>query len=273
MTELAPQAIAALCADVEKISLEVGAFIRHERTNFNRDKVQLKGFNDLVSYVDKEAETQFVAALQQLLPEAGILAEEGTGEPQQDGLNWIIDPLDGTTNFIHNIPFYCTSVALVNGKKPLLGVVYDPTSDELFSSVSGPEGFATLNGEPIEVSPVTDPTRMLMGIGFPYEEEKERLQKHVDVIGELTLTTRGIRRLGSAALDLCYVACGRLDGFYEYGLSPWDVAAGHCIVEGAGGVVNDFSKSNNPIFNKQIIAASPAAFELLSEVIDRHFNS
>lgn len=270
MVQLTPHQITDLCAKVEKLSREIGSFILNERVTFTRDNIQHKGFNDLVSYVDKEAEKQFVAALKKLLPEAGILAEEGTGTPQPNGLNWIIDPLDGTTNFIHNIPFYCTSVALVAGKKPLLGVIYNPSGDEMFTAVSGPAKFAHLNGAAIEVSPVNDPTRMLMAIGFPYQEHG-LLEKHLDAIGQLTLESRGIRRLGSAALDLCYVACGRLDGFYEYGLSPWDVAAGQCIVEEAGGLVDDFKQGNNPIFSKEIIAASPAAFELLRNIVARHF--
>lgn len=257
-----------LTRDVSDISRKVGAFLLEERKSFNRKNVEHKGRNNLVSYVDEEAEKQFVSALSELLPEAGFIAEEGTGEPVEDGFNWVIDPLDGTTNYIHNIPFYCSSVALVQNGKPLLGVVYDPSHNELFSAVRGKQ--ALLNDQPISVSHVSELQEMLMATGFPYDS-KNLLDANLRTIEDLTNKSRGIRRLGSAALDLCYVACGRIDGMYEYGLSPWDVAAGICIVEQAGGQANDFEEHNDPLFNEQVIAASPNAYQALLPVVQSHF--
>ena len=258
----------AFAGQVEEISREVGTFLLNERKNFDREKIEHKGRNNLVSYVDEQAEKRFVSALSELFPEAGFIAEEGTGTAVEDGYNWVIDPLDGTTNFIHNIPVFCTSVALVKDGVPVIGVIYDPTHDELFSAVDGNP--ATLNGEPIKVSAVSELSEMLMLTGFPYDA-KGLLAANLMVIEELTKKSRGIRRLGSAALDLCYVACGRADGMYEYGLSAWDVAAGACIVRQAGGVVNDFENNHNPLFSQQLIAGSPAAFKELLPVVQTHF--
>lgn len=257
-----------LTRGVENISRKVGAFLLEERKNFNRKNVEHKGRNNLVSYVDEEAEKRFVSALSELLPDAGFIAEEGTGQAVEDGVNWVIDPLDGTTNYIHNIPFYCSSVALIQDGKPLLGVVYDPIHDELFSAVRGKQ--ALLNDEPISVSRVTDLQEMLMATGFPYNS-KNLLAANLMTIEDLCKKSRGIRRLGSAALDLCYVACGRIDGMYEYGLSPWDVAAGVCIVEQAGGKTNDFEENDDPLFNEQVIAASRDAYKALLPVVQSHF--
>lgn len=255
---------------VELISRDVGAFLLRERRNFSGDKVEQKGYNDLVSYVDKSAEQQFVNALSELLPDAGFIAEEGTGKAHQNGLNWVIDPLDGTTNFVHNIPFFCTSVALVEGNEPILGVIFDPAHGELFSAIAGMPSL--LNGQPISVSEEQNFQSMLMVTGFPYEDDG-RLQANLSVIGALTKESRGIRRLGSAAMDMCYVACGRMDGFYEYGLNAWDVAAGTCIVRQAGGRVNDFKEQNDPLFNREIIAASQHAYTPLLNLINRYFVS
>lgn len=259
-----------LCNDVVEISRKVGRFLHDERKLFKAGDIEHKGTNDLVSYVDKSAEEQFVQALKTLFPAAGFIAEEGTGELSESGINWVIDPLDGTTNYIHNIPFYCTSVALVDNKKPILGVIYDPSHDEMFSAASPLH--SKLNGQSINVSEVRDFKDMLMVTGFPYES-KGLLQANLDVIGTLTEKSRGIRRIGSAALDMCYVACGRFDGFYEYGLNAWDVAAGTCIVQQAGGVVNDFEESGNPLFTSSIVAGSAHSFKpLLAEVRNR-FNT
>lgn len=259
-----------LCSEVVEISRKVGRFLHAERKLFKSSDIEHKGSNDLVSYVDKAAEEQFVNALKTLLPEAGFVAEEGTGELSDSGVNWVIDPLDGTTNYIHNIPFYCTSVALVENKKPLLGVIYDPTHDEMFSAVQSQKSL--LNGQTIGVSKVDDFRNMLMVTGFPYNS-RGLLQANLNVIGALTEKSRGIRRLGSAALDMCYVACGRFDGFYEYGLSAWDVAAGTCIVQQAGGVVNDFAESGNPLFSASIIAGSPVAYNSLLAEVQHQFKT
>lgn len=259
-----------LCSEVVEISRKVGRFLHAERKLFKSGDIEHKGSNDLVSYVDKAAEEQFVNALKTLMPGAGFIAEEGTGELSESGVNWIIDPLDGTTNYVHNIPFYCTSVALVENKKPLLGVIYDPSHDEMFSAVKSQK--SQLNGKAIDVSNVKDFRNMLMVTGFPYDS-KGLLKSNLNVIGALTEKSRGIRRLGSAALDMCYVACSRFDGFYEYGLNAWDVAAGTCIVQQAGGVVNDFEESGNPLFSSSIIAGSSMAYKALLAEVQNQFKT
>lgn len=268
--EISPENLSQLTEEVAAISRKVGAFLRDERLHFNRGKVVHKGRNNLVSYVDQQAEKQFVEALGAIFPEAGFIAEEGTGSKAEGGYNWVIDPLDGTTNYVHNIPFYCTSVALEYQGRVLLGVVYDPSRDELFAASEGQT--TTLNGEPVRVSEVSTLSEMLMVTGFPYDQ-RGLLQANLDTIKDLTDKSRGIRRLGSAALDLCYVACGRVDGMYEYGLSPWDVAAGICLVKQAGGKTNDFELSDNPLFNEQILAGSPEAYNALIPIVQSHFVS
>ncbi len=268
MTALSHQRLAELTKEVEKISRVVGKFMRDERAVFNRKKVEHKGQSGLVSYVDQQAEKQFVDALFEIFPEAGFIAEEGTGSKIEGGYNWVIDPLDGTTNFVHNIPFYSSSVALEYRGTVLLGVIYDPSHDEMYAAHAG--GITTLNGVPVKVSKATRMSDMLMVTGFPYDHSG-LLQANLDTIKDLTLHSRGIRRLGSAALDLCYVACGRFDGMYEYGLNPWDVAAGICLVAQAGGKVDDFEGKGNPLFGEQLLVGSPAAFDLLLPIVRKNF--
>lgn len=263
-----PADLNTLLRSVEDISRKVGQYLVLERAQFNGKTIEQKGLNNLVSHVDKEAERQFVKALAALLPEAGFIAEEGTGIPKSGGLNWVIDPLDGTTNFIHHLPFFCTSVALVHDHTPLLGVIFDPTHNEMFSA-SGVEP-SRLNGQKIRVSETKTLQEMLMVTGFPYES-KGLLKNNLQTIGDLTRKSRGIRRLGSAALDMCYVACGRFDGFYEYGLNAWDVAAGICIVQNAGGKVGDFYGPGSPLFDGSIIAASKPGYEVLQQIVKKNF--
>lgn len=256
-----------LTEQVALLSRDVAAFIRVESQRFTDDRVENKSLNNLVSYVDKEAEQRFVEGLRELLPEAGFIAEEGTGEPSQ-GLNWVIDPLDGTTNFVHGVPSYCTSVALVQKEEILLGVVLEVTRDECFAAWRG--GGATLNGNPISVSTRDQLQDSLLATGFPYDDfgfESE----YMDLLRELMHRTRGIRRLGSAAADLAYVACGRFEAFYEYGLNSWDVAAGVILVREAGGRVSGFHPTKDPVFDEEIVASNNAIHEELLEVIERNW--
>ena len=233
------------------LSKEIGQWMKTERSSFDLKKVEIKGFNNFVSYVDKEAEKSFVHALEILLPEAGFIAEEGTIDKKGTRYNWIIDPLDGTTNYVHGIPLYCTSVALLDGEELILGVIYEPNTDECFSALKG-KG-AQLNGKKIKVSDQKVLLQSLLATGFPYDDF-EREASYFDILQTFTHKSRGLRRLGTAALDLAYVACGRFDGFYEYGLNPWDVAAGAIIVKEAGGNVSDFKGENHFLFGEEIIA-------------------
>ncbi|MBS1498980.1 MAG: inositol monophosphatase [Bacteroidetes bacterium] len=252
---------------VAALSAEVAAFIRTESVRFTEANVESKGQNNLVSYVDTTAEQRFVAGLSELVPQAGFIAEEGTGE-RADGLNWVIDPLDGTTNFVHGLPCYCTSVALMRGNDPLLGVVLEVTRNECFSAWKG--GGAFLNGTPMRVSARTDLRDSLLATGFPYDDFGY-VSEYMDLLRELMHRTRGIRRLGSAAADLAYVACGRFEAFYEYGLNSWDVAAGVLLVREAGGRVSGFHPAKDPVFDEEIVASNSAIHTELLEVIERNW--
>lgn len=235
------------------VAKDVGDFIRNERKNFDFNRVEEKGLNDLVSYVDKEAEKQIVARLSQILPEAGFITEEGTNTTQQEEFNWVIDPLDGTTNFIHGLPIYSVSIALMQFDVVVVGVVYEVNLDECFAAVKG--GGAFCNGVQIHVSPAPTLATCLIATGFPYYDF-EQVDKYFEVLKFLIRSTHGLRRLGSAAVDLCYVAAGRIEGYFEYNLNSYDVAAGALIVQEAGGRVTDFEGGKNYIFGRQIVSTN-----------------
>lgn len=256
-----------LTDQVEAICVEVAAFIRAEAGKLTADGISEKSANNLVTHVDHTAEDRLVEALEKILPEAGFIAEEGSGE-RGEGLNWIIDPLDGTTNFVHGIPCYCISIALVDGTEPVLGVVHEVTRDERFTAWKG--GGAFLNGKRIQVSPRKELQESLLATGFPYDDFGYETE-YMDLLRELMHRTRGIRRLGSAAADLAYVACGRFEAFYEYGLNSWDVAAGVLLVREAGGRVSGFAPSKDPVFDEEIVASNRAVHDELLEVIERNW--
>ena len=237
---------------VAALSAEVAAFIRTESLRFTEANVESKGQNNLVSYVDTTAEQRFVAGLSELVPQAGFIAEEGTGE-RADGLNWVIDPLDGTTNFVHGVPCYCISIGLAEGNDMLVGVVLEVTRNECFSAWKG--GGAWLNSKGIRVSQRPRLQDSLLATGFPYDNFGREAQ-YMDLLRALMHNSRGIRRLGSAAADLAYVACGRFEAFYEYGLNPWDVAAGALLVKEAGGTVTDFRNGQEHLFGEEIVASN-----------------
>ena len=252
----------SLLTAVEDTSIAIGAFIKEERQK--NIEISEKSFNNLVTQVDKTSEEKFVAALELLLPEAGFIAEEGTSTKNSDEYNWIIDPIDGTTNFIHNIPAYCTSIGLSYKDEVILGVIYDPSHNELFSAAKGHGAF--LNRKPLTVSKTTKLERCLLATGFPYDDF-ERESGYFAVLKAFSHKTRGLRRLGSAALDLAYVAAGRFDAFYEYGLNPWDVAAGIIIVQEANGTVTDFKGGNSMLFGEEIIATNKLIHNDVLEVV------
>lgn len=243
--------------EVITVCEEVGDFIRTEGENFDLSRVEQKNsFNNLVSYVDKEAERRLVAALRKIFPEAGFITEEGTVEQsKQHEYNWIIDPLDGTTNFLHGLPIFAISVALAHHQEIIFGAVYHIMRKECFHAQAG--GKAYCNDKEIRVSGVTTLNESLLATGFPYYHS-EKKDIYLDIIKEFLENTHGIRRLGSAAIDLAYVACGRIEGFFEYNLNPWDVAAGALIVKQAGGKVSDFKGGNNFIFGGEMCATNSA---------------
>ncbi|WP_375561236.1 inositol monophosphatase family protein [Bernardetia sp. OM2101] len=263
--------------EVGLLSEKVAKFIYKEAQDFDKDDIEVKSFNSLVSYVDKEAEKKIVQRLRELLPQAGIIAEEGTGTPKEEGFNWIIDPLDGTTNFVHGIPVYSISIALAHTKKVeekiktelLVGIVYEVNRKECFAAHQN--GGATLNGKKIMVSGENQLGKSLIATGFPYEDF-DRIEDYLFMMGTMMKAAHGLRRLGSAAVDLSFVAAGRFEGYFEYNLNAWDVAAGALIVKEAGGIVSDFEGNeivDNYIFGKQIIAATnvhPQILKLVKEV-------
>jgi myo-inositol-1(or 4)-monophosphatase len=244
--------------------LEVGQWMLQQRVS--KDQIETKTPNNLVSFVDKESERRLVDAFKEIFPQAGFIAEEGTGERATEW-NWVIDPLDGTTNYLHGVPIWCISVALCHHQDPVVAVIYDPNRDELFSAVKGHGAF--LNGERMMVSGQVNLRDSLLVTGFPYDDFG-REEAYIGLFRHLMKETRGIRRLGSAALDLAWVACGRFEAFYEYGLNPWDVAAGCLLIQEAGGAVTGFY-DGHPIFEEDILASNGEMHQALRERIQRFF--
>jgi len=202
--------------------------------------------------VDTEAERVIREELLGTFPTHGMLAEEGGELGGEEDARWIVDPLDGTTNYAHGLSIFCVSIALERAGEVVLGVVHDPMGEETFVAERG-RG-ATLNGEPIRVSSTDEPIRALIATGFPYD--RAELPEALELFGRLAASTRGMRRLGSAALDLCYVAAGRLDGYYERGIWPWDLAAGSVIVEEAGGRLTNYRGDVLDLAGREIMASN-----------------
>ena len=253
----------AVCKQVCEIAKQVGRYIKEERA-INQVNVEIKGSNDFVTQVDKGAERKIVSELQKILPDAGFIAEEGTAESKGEVYNWIIDPIDGTTNFIHGVAPYAISIALMENEELVIGVVYEIGLDECFYSSKG--GPVYLNGETVNVSSTSSIKDSLIATGFPYSDYS-RLDGFMESVRYFMIHSRGLRRLGSAATDLAYVACGRFDSFYEYNLKPWDVAAGAFLIKQAGGKVCDFDGGDNFLFGREIIATNNATYNEFKKVI------
>ncbi|GGK88576.1 inositol monophosphatase family protein [Rufibacter glacialis] len=245
--------ISALRDQVVQLTKEVGHFILQESAQFDVARLEHKGLNDMVSYVDKEAERRLVARLEQLLPQAGFITEEGTKTEQAEEFNWVIDPLDGTTNFIHGLPIFAVSIALLQRNELVLGVVHDICRDECFHAVKG--GGAFCNGKKISVSQAPALKDGLIATGFPYYTF-DLMPEYLKVMGTFMQSCHGLRRLGSAALDLAYVAAGRFEGYFEFNIHSYDVAAGALLVQEAGGQVTDFSGGRNYVFGRQICVSN-----------------
>ncbi len=256
-----------ICLKTCDVARAAGRFIAQERTVFTASQIEYKGLHDLVSYVDKEAERMIIDELQQLLPESGFIAEEGTAGYTNEQYAWIIDPLDGTTNFIQGIPVYSVSIGLLYNNQLVVGVVYEVGQQECFYAWKG--GGAYLNGSPISVSTQVDMHRCLLATGFPYTEFNQ-LDAYLDFLKWAMRNSRGVRRIGSAAVDLAYVACGRFDAFWEYDLKPWDVAAGALLVQEAGGSVSDFRGGNDYLFGRTIMASNPIIKDSLLSNITKY---
>ncbi len=261
--------------DLEKITQQAcevvkqaATFIKNESKSFDAGKVEHKGLHDLVSYVDKTSEKILVEGLRKVLPEAGFITEESTVEQTKLDRCWIIDPLDGTTNFVHGLPCYCVSVALMQSNKLVIGIVHEINLDECFYGWD--KGGSWLNGKRISVSKTNTLNHALLATGFPYYNYS-RMKEYMEVFDYCMRNTRGLRRLGSAAADLAYVACGRMDGFYEYGLRAWDVAGGALLVKEAGGNVSDFKGGEDYVFGEEIITCNAGTFGEFLAIIKKAF--
>jgi myo-inositol-1(or 4)-monophosphatase len=253
-----------ICDDIVNAVQETEKFISKESVKFDKSRTEIKGLHDFVSYVDKGSEKMLVEKLGVILPEAGFIAEEGTSTKKGLKYSWVIDPLDGTTNFVHGIHPYAISVALTENGEPVAGVVCDVGGNETFKAWKN--GGSWLNGQPVKVSSALRLTECLVAIGFPYSDFS-RLDKYMECLTHFCKKTHGIRRLGSASIDLAYVACGRFEAFYEYDLKIWDVAAGILLVREAGGRVSDFKGNEKNLTGNEIVAATSQVFpEFLENV-------
>lgn len=238
---------------LESIIRKTGRFILTEWQSFSTESIEYKGKNDMVSYVDKKAEEMLVAGCKSLIPDAGFINEESGLTISESVYRWIIDPLDGTTNFIHGLPFFAISLALQYNQETVLGYVYQIPGDEMFFAQKG-KG-ATLNQKPIRVSDAGTLSTALIATGFPYTQFGW-IHEYIDILKTMMPNSHGLRRMGSAAIDLAYVACGRFDGFFEFKLNAWDVAAGSLLVKEAGGEVTDFMNGEDYLFGKEIVATN-----------------
>jgi myo-inositol-1(or 4)-monophosphatase len=252
-----------------KAARRAGAIINRASRDVEVLAVTRKRHNDFVTEVDKAAEQAIIEIIQKAYPDHAILAEESgaSGAKTDVEYQWIIDPLDGTTNFIHGFPQYCVSIGVQHKGVLTHGVIYDPTKNELFTASRGRGAF--LNERRIRVSRRTLFSEALIGTGFPFRDLKG-LDEYLAMFREVTTRTAGIRRAGAAALDLAYVACGRLDGFWEIGLAPWDMAAGALMVTEAGGLVADLTGESDWLDSGRIVCGNPKVFVSLLQTVSPH---
>lgn len=227
--------------------------------------IEAKAKNDFVTAIDKESENCIKNILRERHPDFEFMAEETSeGKHIPDTPYWVIDPIDGTTNYIHRFPAYCVSIALCEQTRPMVGVIYDPTRNELFHAVRGQGAY--LNDVPISVSGCTHLSDGLIATGFPFRNYRI-MKKYLRCFEEILRACQGIRRPGAAAIDLAYVACGRLDGFWEHGLHPWDAAAGVVIIEEAGGKVTDFTGNDTYLFGRTLVTANKTIHSQLQSIV------
>lgn len=265
-----------------KAAIQAGNIINNaaNQLQFIDLQIQKKNQNDFVTAVDKLAEKTIIDIVHKYYPQHNILAEE-SGEiihTKNENINnnnnndneavyqWIIDPLDGTTNFIHGLPNYAVSIAIRKDETTIFAVIFDPNRNELFTATKGAGAF--LNNRRIRVSKAAHLSNSLIGTGFPYRDFSN-LEQYLTIFKNLCKSSAGIRRPGAATLDLCNVACGRTDGFFEFGLKPWDIAAGSLIVSEAGGLIGDFLGNEDYLFKGDIIAANPKIFHELIQIISK----
>jgi myo-inositol-1(or 4)-monophosphatase len=254
-----------ICFQTVELSKTVGAYLRAEGRHLSQPDIELKGKNNYVTYVDKASEKRLVEGLRQILPGAGFLTEEATVSFHDEEYYWVVDPLDGTSNYIRQLPPYAISIALMQQEEILLGCVYEITSDEVYYAWQG-GGRAVMNGQPIRVSSTSGIDGAMIGYGIPYtlEPRYEYLRKRIPAFyGRCTM-----RHLGSAAAEICYVAAGKTDAYFHDNLSPWDVAAAVIILREAGGCATDLSGGNNCIFGKELFASNGAIHRELMDFLN-----
>lgn len=239
-----------------------GKFVQKQVSQFKQ--VDHKGRADLVTNIDRDSESMIVKHISERFPEHAIIAEENDYEKRDHDYRWVIDPLDGTTNYVHGYRHYAVSIALHIKREPAIGVVFDPANNELFTAIRGRGAF--LNDQKIQVSETSQLLNCMLVTGIPYDLD-ERWHRSFDLFKAFYYRTQGVRRDGSAALDMCYVASGRFDGFWEYNLHPWDVAAAMLIVQEAGGQVSDFRNGKSSIFDAEVLATNGKIHQKMLEVI------
>ncbi len=247
--------------DALRIATQAGAVLRK---NYGKTQnIHFKGEIDLVTDVDRESERMIMGFIRERYPDHSILSEESEPLKRDSAWRWIIDPLDGTTNYAHGYPFFSVSIAVEREGEILVGVVYDPLREEMFSALKG-EG-AYLNGRRIAVSRIDNLRRALLATGFPYDINRSD-ETNIDYFEAYARSAQAIRRDGSAALDLCYLACGRFDGFWELKLKPWDTAAGYLIVEEAGGKVTGLSGEPYSVYDGNVLGSNGLLHEQMIQV-------
>ena len=251
-----------------KAARKAGKIILNAMNNMETITVQEKKKNDFVSNIDKSAERAIIEIIQYSYPKHGIIAEE-SGVKAGSEFTWVIDPLDGTTNFLHSLPHFCVSIGILHNGVPTHGVIYDPLRDELFTATIG-QG-AMLNQKRLRLKDTVKLDSALIGTGFPYSDMRS-MEGYLNMFREVCPKAAGIRRAGSAALDLAYIACGRLDGFWEIELNPWDIAAGAVLIKEAGGIITDFKGSNDFLSSGNVVAGSHKVHKELQPIIQKHIS-
>ena len=256
-----------ILAVAREASLKAGSYLKKNYGDIRRHEVEFKGAINLVTKHDRESQQIIYQLLKENFPHHSILSEEDLKVENEKELLWVIDPLDGTTNYAHSLPVFSVSIAFLQEGKPQVGVVYAPLLDEMFYAVKGNGAF--LNGKRIAVSKEKDLGKSMLGTGFPYDL-RESSRNNIDHFSKFLLKSRAIRRMGSAAIDLAYTAAGRFDGFWELKLFPWDIAAAMLMVQEAGGKVTDFAGNPCDPFMRDIVASNSQIHEQMLQVIQKN---
>lgn len=241
-----------------------GSIVKEKIGNISIDSISQKSVSDYVTKIDIESERIIISHIKKYFPTHQFMAEESSNDYKKTDYLWIIDPLDGTTNFIHGFPVTAISIALMYKGELIVGVIYDPVKNEIFYGEKGSGAF--LNGKPIRVSSLDEPELCLIATGFPFRN-KQYIDSYIKIFREMLYSVSDLRRAGAAAIDLAYVACGRVDGFFEFNLSLWDIAAGVVLIKEAGGIISDFEGGDKYLVNGNIVAGNAHVHDFLVKKI------